>query len=148
MVEASFLAAVASPFRIRSVDVIFPYLPLLVFNWFIFRLMLAAGFVKWFGSDKWRKLTAMDVHYWTQPIPNPMAYYMSTYVPSVFHKFGVVMSLFIEIPLPFLVFIPWWPLRLFTFVSFVGLMVQALPFPDSALLATDRSLSGNDKHNG
>jgi hypothetical protein len=32
-----------------------------VLRFFAFRLMLSAGLVKWFGSPKWRDLTAMEV---------------------------------------------------------------------------------------
>ena len=126
MVEINFLTAIAAPFAHPiATSPYASFFPWLIFQWYIFRLMLAAGFVKWYGSDKWRKLTAMDVHYWTQPIPNPVAYYMHTYVPSVFHKLSTLLSLVIELPLPFLgLLIPWWPIRLFTFISYVGLMVK------------------------
>ena len=129
MVEVNFLTAIASPFRLqeRGGGYYLPYFPLLLFNWYVFRLMLAAGLVKWYGSKAWRNLTAMDLHYWTQPIPNPLAYYVHTYVPSIFHKFSVAMSLFIELPLPFFgLLVQWWPIQLFTFVNHVGLMVSVV----------------------
>ena len=53
----------------------FPYLGIFIFRWFIFRMMLSAGLVKWNGSSKWKNLTALSVHYFTQPLPNILSYY-------------------------------------------------------------------------
>ena len=43
--------------------------------WLLFRLMFMSGVVKLESGDPtWRSLTALDYHYWTQPLPNPMAW--------------------------------------------------------------------------
>eukprot|EP01083_Nonionella_stella_P210085 760925_1 len=40
--------------------------------WLHYRLMMSAGFVKLSsGCPKWRDGTAMQFHFWTQPIPSP-----------------------------------------------------------------------------
>jgi hypothetical protein len=66
MVELSVLAAVLSPLKYThtSLPLLAGYschLPSAVLRLFVFRLMLSAGLVKWFGSPKWRDLTAMEV---------------------------------------------------------------------------------------
>jgi hypothetical protein len=42
------------------------------FRFFVWRLMVSAGLVKWYGSDMWHSGHAMRVHYYTQPLPNPV----------------------------------------------------------------------------
>jgi len=99
-----------------------PVIPTIAFRWFSFRLMLSAGLVKWYGSEMWRKLTAMSVHYFTQPLPNPLTFY-AHHQPEILHKIGVAASLVIELVFPFLIFSPW-PTRYFAYFSFFVLMVM------------------------
>lgn len=69
MVELSVLAAVLSPLKythtslhpLAQLSAYSCHLPSAVLRLFVFRLMLSAGLVKWFGSPKWRDLTAMEV---------------------------------------------------------------------------------------
>ncbi|MBN3301816.1 LMF1 factor, partial [Amia calva] len=70
------------------------------FRWLIFRIMLGAGLIKIRGDRCWRDLTCMDYHYETQPVPNPMAYYMHR-SPWWFHRFETLMNHFIELVVPF-----------------------------------------------
>ena len=47
-----------------------------LFRWLIFRYLLLAGAVKLLSGDaSWRTLTALDYHFWTQPLPTPPAWY-------------------------------------------------------------------------
>jgi len=48
----------------------------------------------------------MEYHYETQPIPNPISYYLHQN-PIIFHKFEVIINHFIELIVPFLCFGPW-----------------------------------------
>ncbi|KAK3606108.1 hypothetical protein CHS0354_006472 [Potamilus streckersoni] len=75
------------------------------FRWFIFRIMLGAGLIKIRGDQCWRDLTCMNYHYETQPVPNPMSYYMHQ-SPEVFHKFETLSNHFIELIAPFMLFMP------------------------------------------
>jgi hypothetical protein len=52
----------------------------------------------------------MEYHYETQPIPNPISYYLHQ-SPLAFHKFEVLTNHFIELIVPFLCFGPWRFLR-------------------------------------
>jgi len=52
----------------------------------------------------------MQYHYETQPIPNPVSYYLHQ-TPVPFHKFEVLVNHFIELIAPFLCFGPWRSIR-------------------------------------
>ena len=46
-----------------------------LFRWLLFRLMFFSGLVKLLSHDPvWRDLTALSYHYWTQPLPSPVAW--------------------------------------------------------------------------
>ncbi len=50
-----------------------PVAVLWLFRWLIFRIMLGAGLIKLRGDPAWRDLTALDYHFETQPLPNPLS---------------------------------------------------------------------------
>ncbi|KAM6897860.1 lipase maturation factor 1 [Xenentodon cancila] len=74
------------------------------FRWLIVRIMLGAGLIKIRGDKCWRDLTCMDYHYETQPVPNPMSYYMHR-SPWWFHQFETLSNHFIELIAPFFTFL-------------------------------------------
>ncbi|XP_075021587.1 lipase maturation factor 1 isoform X2 [Calonectris borealis] len=74
------------------------------FRWLIFRIMLGAGLIKIRGDRCWRELTCMDYHYETQPVPNPIAYFMHR-SPRWFHQFETLVNHFIELVVPFFLFL-------------------------------------------
>ncbi|CAL8304771.1 unnamed protein product [Lota lota] len=74
------------------------------FRWLIVRIMLGAGLIKIRGDTCWRDLTCMDYHYETQPVPNPMSYYMH-HSPWWFHRVEVLSNHVIELLLPFCTFL-------------------------------------------
>lgn len=72
-------------------------------RWLLFRLMFFAGWVKLASGDpSWSGLTALDVHFWTQPLPNPLSR-LAHHGPGWLHAAGVVATLGIELVLPWLV---------------------------------------------
>ncbi|XP_041941369.1 lipase maturation factor 1 [Alosa sapidissima] len=73
------------------------------FRWLIVRIMLGAGLIKIRGDKCWRDLTCMDYHYETQPVPNPMSYYLH-WSPWWFHRFETLSNHVIELAAPFLTF--------------------------------------------
>lgn len=83
---------------------------LMAFRWLIFRIMIGAGLIKIRGDQCWRDLTCMNYHYETQPVPNPISYYMHQ-SPEIFHKFETLSNHFVELVAPFLLFLPR-PLRI------------------------------------
>ncbi|HWE49863.1 MAG TPA: lipase maturation factor family protein, partial [Bryobacteraceae bacterium] len=67
LLEAGFLAIFLKPVRTR----------IWLFQWLLFRLVFESGAVKLLSHDpSWRNLTALAVHYQTQPLPTPLAWYM------------------------------------------------------------------------
>ncbi|XP_053412621.1 lipase maturation factor 1-like [Nycticebus coucang] len=74
------------------------------FRWLVFRIMLGAGLIKVRGDPCWQDLTCMDFHYETQPVPNPAAYYLHR-SPWWFHRFETLSNHFLELVVPFFVFL-------------------------------------------
>ncbi|KAB1252057.1 Lipase maturation factor 1 [Camelus dromedarius] len=62
------------------------------------------GLIKIRGDRCWRDLTCMDFHYETQPVPNPMAYFLHR-SPWWFHHFETFSNHFLELVVPFFVFL-------------------------------------------
>jgi hypothetical protein len=87
--------------------------------WFLlFRLLFSSGVVKLTSGDPtWRNLKALEYHYYTQPLPTPIAWYMHL-APAWFQHTSVVLMFLIEIVIPFLIFAP----RLWRFVG-AGLLI-------------------------
>ena len=72
----------------------------------LFKLMFLSGVTKLLSGDPvWRDLTALPVHYQTQPLPTWIGWY-AFQGPAWFHHASVVSMYVIEIGLPFLVFGP------------------------------------------
>ena len=94
--EAGFLAIFANAARVR----------IWLFRWLLFRLMFFSGAVKLLSGDAtWRGFTALTYHYYTQPLPTPLAWYMQQ-LPVWFHKTSVGFVLAVELAVPFLFFAP------------------------------------------
>ncbi len=96
LLEAGFLAVFLGSSKLM----------ILLFRWLLFRLTFLSGAVKLLSHDRsWRSLDALSFHYWTQPLPTPLAWYMFQ-LPQWFHRFSTAAVLFIELPVPFLFFMP------------------------------------------
>lgn len=80
-------------------------LVLLGFQWLVFKLMLGSALVKWVSGDTlWRSFDALSVHFWTQPLPNIMSWYVHQ-LPSWCHKVGVGFMFFVEFVCPWLIWL-------------------------------------------
>ncbi|MEO6846631.1 MAG: lipase maturation factor family protein, partial [Chthoniobacterales bacterium] len=91
--------------------------------WLLFRLMFASGLVKLSSGDvTWSSLAALHFHYFTQPLPNPISWYVQQ-LPAVCQKISVVVMFVIELGAPFLIF-GGRRLRLLAFFSLVGLQLM------------------------
>ncbi len=90
--------------------------------WLFLRLDWGAGIVKWNSGDPaWRDFTALAYHYFTQPLPNTMAWFWHQ-LPLWWHKISAVFMFVIEGVLPLLVFAPR-RLRWIPAVGFVALQM-------------------------
>jgi predicted DCC family thiol-disulfide oxidoreductase YuxK len=96
-----------------------------MFRVLVFRLMFSSGAVKLLSGDPtWRSFRAMTYHYFTQPIPNPVAWYAQQ-LPGCFQQWSTAAVLVIELVTPFLIFLPR-RLRLAGAACLIGLQVLIL----------------------
>ena len=100
-------------------------LAILLFRFLLFRFMLMGGVVKLASGDPaWSSLTALNYHFETQPLQSPLAWYAHQ-LPEVWLQSATVAVLFIELAVPFCVFMPR-PFRMFAAVSFLVLQVSIM----------------------
>jgi predicted DCC family thiol-disulfide oxidoreductase YuxK len=72
----------------------------------LFKLMLMSGVVKvTSGDDSWWNLTALDYHYWSQPLPTMFGWWADK-SPAWFKHFSVAFCLVVEIIVPFFIWAP------------------------------------------
>ena len=76
----------------------------------LFKLIFESGIVKftYFGSgdaNTWLDLTALNYHYWTQPIPSWISWYFH-WLPQWFQKLALLITYAVELILPFFIFLP------------------------------------------
>jgi len=100
LLEAGFLAIF-----LGSSDRSPPVLVIWLYRWLLFRVMFGAGMIKLRGDECWRDLTCMVYHYETQPLPNPLSFFMHRF-PLWLHKAEVLFNHFIELVVPWFLFIP------------------------------------------
>src|SRR5204862_443706 len=75
----------------------------------LFKLTVMSGVVKLTsGDDCWWNLTALDYHYWSQPLPTVIGWWADQ-SPLPFKRFSVAFCLVVEIIVPFFI---WTPRRL------------------------------------
>jgi predicted DCC family thiol-disulfide oxidoreductase YuxK len=107
LLEAGFVAMVLAPWRGWLRGAPHPSRAALwLARWLIFRLMVTSAVVKLVSGDPaWRSLTALDYHYYTQPLPPWTAWYAQHW-PDGFHRFTVLFMFACEGVAPFLIFGP------------------------------------------
>jgi predicted DCC family thiol-disulfide oxidoreductase YuxK len=83
----------------------------------LFRFLFLAGLVKILSGDAtWQQFTALDFHFWTQPLPSPLAWYAAQ-LPDWVLTPSVVAVLALELGLAFAVFLPRRPRMLLALVT-------------------------------
>ncbi|XP_011865259.1 PREDICTED: lipase maturation factor 2-like [Vollenhovia emeryi] len=123
LLEAGFLCVFIAPFwypyRGRQSDSV----TLWAVRWLLFRLMFASGVVK-FTSDcpVWWKLDALNIHFESQCIPTPLAWY-AHHLPTWLLRLSTVGTNVAELAIPFLFFFPNRKVRLIAFYLQVLLQV-------------------------
>jgi lipase maturation factor 1 len=74
--------------------------------WLLFRLVFASGVVKLTSGDPaWANGTALAYHYFTQPLPTPLAWFAQQ-LPGWWQALSVRVMFFTELVLPFFLFGP------------------------------------------
>jgi hypothetical protein len=72
----------------------------------LFKLVFSSGVVKLSSGDaSWRELTALRYHFETQPLPNPVAWYLHA-APAILLEAATGLVLVLELAVPFLLFAP------------------------------------------
>lgn len=125
LLEAGLLAIFLGPFNLfsrpareRNPSLIIVWL----LRWLVFRLMFQSGCVKLLSGDPlWRNLTALSVHYETQPLPTWIGWYAHQ-LPMWAQKSSCALMFFVELVVPFLIFAPRW-VRIWAVPPLVGLQL-------------------------
>ncbi len=101
LLEAGFLSVVYAAFKANAfASRVLAWL----FRFLVFKLMLMSGLIKLYTHDAtWANLTALNYHYYTQPLPNPISFFIHQ-LPAGFHKFSCMLMFFIELIVPFFIF--------------------------------------------
>jgi len=112
LLETSFCALFIAPRGWRPVRLRHATPPPACGRWLLwlllFKLLVLSGAVKPLSFDEtWLQLTALEYHYWTQPLPNGLAWYAHG-LPSPMHQLSIVVTYAVEIVLPFGIFVARW----------------------------------------
>ena len=118
LLETSFLSMFFAPWRLWPRGLLLwpgsPPLPtpqvsrvgLFLLKLLLFKLMLMSGVVKLTsGDDSWWNLTALDYHYWSQPLPTVFGWWADK-SPEWFKHFSVAFCLVVGIIVPFFIWAP------------------------------------------
>jgi predicted DCC family thiol-disulfide oxidoreductase YuxK len=124
LLETGFLAIFLAPWRWRMrgdrlAPVSRPALFLLQF--LLFKLMFMSGVVKLTSGDpSWWNLSALDYHYWTQPLPTVLGWW-ADHSPEWVKHFSTAATLGIEVLVPVLI---WFPRQLRLLAAILFLLFQ------------------------
>ena len=112
LLETGFLGIFFAPwqwFARRGPPPRVPRLALFLLQFLLFKLMFMSGVVKLTSGDaSWWNLTALDYHFWTQPLPTWFGWWADK-GPERMKQVGTAATLGIEIVVPFFI---WTPRRL------------------------------------
>ena len=100
LTEIGFLAIF-----LGSSDTRAPVVVMWLIVWVLFRTMFGAGMIKLRSDPCWRDLTCLFYHYETQPLPNPLSWYLH-HSPPWTHKAGVLFTHFAQLVVPWFYFAP------------------------------------------
>ncbi len=125
LLEVGFLCVFFAPWRFW-VKNIFEDPPsrivLYLLWWVLFRLMFQSGLVKLLsGDESWTNLTALNYHFMTQPIPNPVSWFMH-WLPGWVLKCSTFIMFSIEFGCPVLILFGRWG-RMAACLGISGLMI-------------------------
>ena len=107
LLETGFLAVFFAPLQWRerpSSQAPPPALVIWLLRWLLFRLMFESGCVKLLSGDpSWWNLTALRVHYETQPLPTWLGW-QAHQLPPGFQSLSVFVMFLIELVVPVFIF--------------------------------------------
>ncbi|MET7733117.1 lipase maturation factor family protein [Streptomyces sp. NPDC005402] len=100
LLEVGFLAVF-----LGNDEVAPPVVVLFLLRWVLFRVEFGAGLIKMRGDACWRKLTCLDHHHETQPMPGPLSWFFH-HLPRPAHRMEVAANHVTQLVVPFLLFTP------------------------------------------
>ncbi|GHB32905.1 membrane protein [Streptomyces viridiviolaceus] len=100
LLETGFLAVL-----LGNDEVAPPIVVLFLLRWLLFRVEFGAGLIKLRGDECWRKLTCLDHHHETQPMPGPLSWFFHR-LPRPLHRVEVAANHVTQLVVPFLLFTP------------------------------------------
>jgi lipase maturation factor 1 len=128
LLETGFLAIFVAPLTLRPSIEREPPAPATVvwlLRWLLFRLMFSSGAVKLLSGDPtWKNLTALEYHYWTQPLPTWIGWYANL-LPAWCQQLSCALMFAIELGAPCLIWGGSIPRRI-AFASLVALQILIL----------------------
>ena len=93
-----------------------------LYRWLLFRLRFLSGASKLLSGDPaWSGLAAVGLYFEVQPLPHSGAWFAHQ-LPAWLHQFGTGATLFVELVVPFMMFLPRGP-RFFAAWMTIGLQV-------------------------
>ncbi len=126
LIETAFLSIFLAPWRLwwrKTNEPPISRAAMFLLKLLLFKLMLMSGVVKLTsGDDSWWNLTALDYHYWSQPLPTIFAWWADQ-SPEWFKHFSVAFCLVVEIVVPFFI---WAPRRLRLFACALLIFLQGV----------------------
>ncbi|MFN2542512.1 MAG: lipase maturation factor family protein, partial [Chthoniobacterales bacterium] len=110
LLEAGFLSIFLAPWRLwLRPGTAIPAtnrVALFLLKLLLFKLMVMSGVVKLTsGDDSWWDLSALDYHYWSQPLPTVIGWWADQH-PEWFKHFSVAFCLVVEIIVPIFIWAP------------------------------------------
>src|SRR5260370_5231969 len=109
LLETGFLSIFLAPWQLwqkRGQETSVSRAALFLLKLLLFKLMVMSGVVKLTsGDDCWWNLTALDYHYWSQPLPTMFGWWADQ-SPGWFKDFSVAFCLVVEIIVPFFIWAP------------------------------------------
>jgi len=109
LLETGFLSIFLAPWQLwqkRGRETPVSRAALFLLKLLLFKLMVMSGVVKLTsGDDCWWNLTALDYHYWSQPLPTMFGWWADQ-SPEWFKHFSVAFCLVVEIIVPFFIWAP------------------------------------------
>ncbi|MEU6223237.1 lipase maturation factor family protein [Streptomyces sp. NPDC047042] len=100
LLEVGFLAVF-----LGNDEVAPPVVVLFLLRWILFRVEFGAGLIKMRGDACWRKLTCLDFHHETQPMPGPLSWYFHR-LPRPVHRVETAANHLTQLAVPVLLFTP------------------------------------------
>jgi len=111
LLEAGFLLILLTPWKnfLWLRENFKPNSILLILHWgLLFKLIFSSGIVKVLAGGAWTDLSALQFHFMTQPLPNPLAWWIHQ-SPQWFLKLSCFITLLVELIPPFFLWVFFWP---------------------------------------